>query len=936
MTTATTQSLSTWPRRHLSKLLIGLLAAAALTGGAYLYNRPTPESQIAKAASLRQAGNMKAATIELMNAAQARPNSGEIRWLLGKAYFDTGRLIDAEKEFSKARDLGFRNDELVVLLAQSLLELGKPDRVLEEATPRSDMTPEIQTRLLVLRAQADHMNKDVSTAEDSLTKADQLVLDHPDTLFARAQFLFAQGAANDALVSLDKAMSKEGSNPKMWLFRGELLDNLNRRADSEQAYLKAAALEPWNIPARLALAQRYANNKQLAKAEAQLGELRKIQPNHPLVQYLDALVALRAGRTQEALTKLQPVLRALPDLLPARLLAGTACVTLGKREEAQTHLNAVLAVVPDHQVAQRLMAATLLQEGQLDQAKTVLESLPDAPNDSLGTYLRGNLALRQGDYADAKRQFEQVIQADPGAIGHYLELAASERGLGNTQGVITALSKAVALDKTYASDQRLISAYIQSKRYDEALEAVTGLSRKKAAPAMVHNARGLVLTARGDIRQARAAYEEALVADPTFMGAITNLANLDILDKNYKLATSRYEALLKKVPGNTNALIALAYLANLQNNIPAIREYLEKAKRTNPLDPEPRIMLIHYLLNQNKPDIALTEAKEALAATGNSGFRELIGSAYAAAGDHQSALSTFERWANDNPGSAAALTHLAKAQAAVGKRKEAMRTIDLALGTHADEFATQAYKMNMLVEDGKVADALLIARQLQQQKPQDAVGYVGEATVLELKKKYPEAAQFYVKGAQLANQGRLLTRAANAYVMGGNSGEAINVLNQWLRTNPGDLPVRHALAEQLAASGQHREAVAQYRSLVKAHPRDAVAYNNLALQLLELKSADAVQAAEQATKLNPADPMMQDTLGWVLVHNGQAKRGVTLIKKAFDAMPNALELHWHYAASLATMGEPVLARFELERLLNRGQPFPQEEEARKLFARLKS
>lgn len=925
-----------WPYRHWPKLLIVLLAATVLAGGIYFANRPTLETHLAKAASLEQAGNMKAAAIELKNAVQLRPEDGESRWRLGQVYYAMGRLEDADKELTKARQQGVRNDELDILLARTLLELGKADRVLQETTPRQEASTESRARLLVLRGKAQFMTNALANAETSLDEADRLVKDHPDTLFARAQFLYSKGDPAAAQTFLDSAMGKLGNDAKMWVLRGEVLAALHHPADSEQAYLKALALEPWNVPARLELIQRYASGKQLAKAETHLAELRKHAPEHMGGHYLDALVAFHAGRNQEAYGKLQPVVQALPDVLPARLLAGTVCWTLGKREEAQKHLNAVLSINPNHALAQRLMAATLLQAGELDKAKVLLASLKDAAGDPLSASLRGSLALRQGDYADAKRQFEQVIRAQPGSLGNFLELAASEQGLGNLQGVIDALEKAAELDQTFTSDQRLISAYIRAKRFDEALQAVSGMARKNVPMAMLHNARGLVHTARQDLRQARAEFEKALAADPKFMGAVTNLANLDILDKNYKLAASRYENLLKATPDNTNAWIALAFIANLQNDIPAIRSHLEKAKRADPGNAEPRVMLVHYLLNQNKPDLALTEAKEALAATGNASFRELIGLAYTAIGDRNSAHDTFLRWAHDNPDSATALTRLGEAQAAMGQRKEALRTLDRALAVQPGNKAAQTHKMNLLVQDGRTKDALRIAKELQSRDPNEAMGYVGEASALEADKKYSEAARLYVKGAKLAGQGRLLNRAAAAYMAAGNASEAINVLTQWLHANPTDRAVRHALAEQLGKGGRHQEAVGQYRLLLKSQPQDAVAYNNLAMQLLELKDTAAVEAAEQALRLSPDNPLLQDTLGWVLLHNGQGKRGIELLKKAVDKAPEILEIHWHYASGLVAVGNPVLARFELERLINRGKPFPQEQEARKLLASIKS
>ena len=77
-----------------------------------------------------------------------------------------------------------------------------------------------------------------------------------------------------------------------------------------------------------------------------------------------------------------------------------------------------------------------------------------------------------------------------------------------------------------------------------------------------------------------------------------------------------------------------------------------------------------------------------------------------------------------------------------------------------------------------------------------------------------------------------------------------------------------------------------------------------------------------------------DTLGWMLVEQGNVERGLPLLQKAVAGAPGAPELRYHLAVGLNKSGDKKAARKELETLLALNRPFPQLEDARALLKTL--
>src|SRR5258706_6402331 len=118
--------------------------------------------------------------------------------------------------------------------------------------------------------------------------------------------------------------------------------------------------------------------------------------------------------------------------------------------------------------------------------------------------------------------------------------------------------------------------------------------------------------------------------------------------------------------------------------------------------------------------------------------------------------------------------------------------------------------------------------------------------------------------------------------------------------------------------------------MLRKRPGNALALNNLAWAYQQVKDPRALQTAEQAYKLKPDNAAVADTLGWMLVEQGNAKRGLEVLQKAVTAAPKALEIRYHLAQALAKSGDKAQAIAQLESIVASDSKFSQESGARAL------
>lgn len=166
--------------------------------------------------------------------------------------------------------------------------------------------------------------------------------------------------------------------------------------------------------------------------------------------------------------------------------------------------------------------------------------------------------------------------------------------------------------------------------------------------------------------------------------------------------------------------------------------------------------------------------------------------------------------------------------------------------------------------------------------------------------------------------------------LAGKTKEADARVNQWFEQHPTEVALHIYLAETYLAQKQTKAAIVQYLLVLRQEPRNIGVLNNLALAYQQEKDPHALETAEKAHQLAIDNPQVMDTLGWLLIEQGDTTRGLPLVQKASNAAPDALDIRYHLALGLLKSGDKVKARIELDKLIATGKNFANMEEAKAL------
>lgn len=911
--------------------MLGAVAMSACDGS-------NPVEAIKKPGSDQGKDDIAAAIIQLKSAVQHDPASAESRFLLGQALLAAGDPASAAVELRKALELKQPPAQVVTLLGQALLASGQERKLVDEFGEFKLAEPvasaDLQTSLAAAYALLGNSQKAQSAIEIALAT----VPNYPQALLLQARHAAEAGKFDAALGFIDKVIAATPTNAQAFYQRGDVL--FRGKADSVgamDAFNKALSLKPSHVAARSNVIVLLMAKPDLKAAQEQLELLRKTLPNHPQTGFFDAQLAFLNKKPKRALELIEPVLKVAPDNPQVLQLAGSLQLGSGALLQAERSLTKALTLAPNSPFTRQLLAQTYLRLGQPAKSLATLQPLLEAPAPNAKTYaLAGQAQLLAGNSNLSASNLANAVKLDPTDTLTRTYLAIARwKAVGN-EATVVELQRIADSDKGTVADLALVSFLISNRDFSRALTVVDGIEKKLPKDTIGLNLRGQVQTLQKDNAGARTYFERALAIDPINVQAASNLAALDLADKKPEAARKRIEAILVKAPKSYSALMALAKLLQISGAPPEeTTRALVDAMAANPTDPEPRLLLIELQLKTRKVKAALTTAVDASATLpSNVLLLDALGRAQMAGGDHNQAILTFKKIAALEPAWTQPHMRLAGAYLATRNNVAAEQSLRRALNITPDFLEAQKALVDLMLTEKRRDDAVLVAKTVQKQRPNGAVGWLLEGAIEERQRNMPAAVEIYRKALKKFPEPELSVKLHSTLIAAKDNAGAAAATSAWLAAHPKDTVLLAYLGDAAMLRRDFVVAEEVFRKVAAIQPANSAALNNIAWIMVKLGKPGAVGFAEQAVKLQPQTAGLLDTLAMALAAENQLDKAIETQRKAVALEPTDAVLRLNIAKLYIQSGEKVAARTELQELAKLGTKFQAHTEVNRLLQSL--
>ncbi len=920
----------------MKKFIIAAVVIIVVGGGAgaawWKYvRRPSP---LAQARVEMTHGNLPAAEIMLRRAVRDDPRNAEAHLRLGLVQLRLGDPAAAEREFRLARESGYQPATVDRLLAETYMQEGKFQKLLDEfpvpATPDKSTVP-----LLVMRGMAQLSLGRLAEAKATIDRAVKLGPDLPAPEMALARLFATQHNLPAAEKSVDRVLALNGNDVQALLLKAQLLNARGQRTQAIARLDQAVKLAPGDLPLRLERANMLieANHNKRALADAQAVLQR--DPRNAAGVYLEAVIAARQRdytRADALLTRIQPLFDHFPR---AYYFEAVVKFNLGQAEQAISAAEKYVARAPQDPDGVKMLARIDIATQRPEKAVSVLKkAIAAGIQDAQMLDLLGQAYGAVGNRVAAEQAFVSAQKLAPNNPNIMAHLAAARLQSGDAAGAAAELKKSLAIAPHNAST---LAASVVTALADGDLKAAETAVAKllKEVPASnegVGNLEGLVQMAALNFDGARATLEAVVKAHPGSVQARMNLARIANMQGRTQDAEKLLGDILAEQPANLQVAAALTqlYVANKQlgRAIPLV----ETAHQAVPANTAVTATLSDLYIRVGEPGKALDLVKTAAKTQQNSDLLdEAEARAYIALKQRKHAEVALRRVLERNPRNVAIRIALAGLLVKDNDFKGARVVVDGGMKRSSGNYPLLMARINIEKAAGGGKAAVKEAESLAGDPVNHQVAPLLIGDTLMSLGRYEDAITAYGAALKHVPATALVIRLAQAQASANHVAAARTTLKHWLKNRPDDVPAMLSLGSFDIQLKKLDEAQKLFESALAKGARDALALNNLAWIYQQKGDKRAMATAQKAYLLDPAPPIA-DTLAWILVGEGQAETALPLLRVASAAAPGNTAIVYHYAVALDKTGDKQGAASVLKPLLAQPHGFPDRAAAEKLYA----
>jgi tetratricopeptide (TPR) repeat protein len=649
------------------------------------------------------------------------------------------------------------------------------------------------------------------------------------------------------------------------------------------------------------------------------------------------LALFQVGEMRAAIPCLLKAEEADPGDAEVRLKLGSLYLLMGLREKARERAEAVLRQETGHLDALALYAASA---GPRETDEAIARLLPHAARHAGQARFQVALATLyagRGDVEKAESLYRDALERLPQSWELHLaraDLYARKRDLvraGESYRAAAGLAPVTSLAPVKWA------RFCESEgRLDEARAILDGVLREAPDSGAAVMARAELALRDRDPALAAGLLEGFLKAEPSNVEAFLLLQRVKLAQGKVDEAIAGYQKVVTAFPkaAQGHYLLALAWLQKGE-----ARKAIAGCERAMELEADhlDALRLMAELhIRAGQPDQALSAVRPYLARHPEDvSLLGVVGAAQGARKDHVQAAATYREMIRKMPTNPRGPYLLGLALRKLGREEEAAASFEAALKLDPAFLEPLDQVAGLLAaRGGRWADG---ARRIEQQiavVPESAAHSYLLGTYLSRMRDWEGAERAFLKAVQQRPE---LTAAyvglSHVYARTRRVDEALGKLDAALALRSND--VASLMMKALILTGRNRsaEAAEAYRQILALNPTFVPALNNLACLSLESPAMreQAYEWARQARSLEPRDPRVADTLGWILYLKGDYQWALTLLQEALESLGAEPEVQYHVGLCQAALGNEDKARAACAKALELAGDFPGAREAKALL-----
>ncbi len=931
-----------------------MAAAIALTAGMVLAQPAFASVQKAREAQAR--GDLRAAQIELRNAARDNPASGEIRAALAQASLDLGDTDTAEKEARAAIERGYDRAAGTALLMRAYLARGRFQEVLRDFPEPDSQTPAaVAGQIAAGRAMAQLGLDRKPDARASVATALRLAPESVEVQIAAFSVAASDGDRAAAEAAIDKALTVSPDNVDALLRKSALQADRNELRPAVETLGKAIAKMPGNVQARVRRAELNFRLNDDAAAKQDVDAALRTAPGSAPGLYLRAMLQARGRDYKAADDTLQRLGAGVSNFPDGLLLLAAVKQALGQTAQAEDAARRHVARRPEDVRGAKLLASMDLAAGRPDDAAATLDRLATrgaADAEAMGMLGRAHMAM--GRIAPAVAAFEKAATLAPNNPQVMAQLAAARMSAGDSDGAAEAAEATIRLDKAREPGMRqiLAAAALANGNLAEATKELERAGPEARDSEVAGVLEGTIRMVRVDAPGARQSFEAVLAKHPNSIHARLGLARAAAMEGNIDEVNRLLVEVLARAPANRDAIARLSGAALSTGPLAAgAREALMKAQAAAPGEQALALAAAAVAMANREPDkaVAILQAEPLKATRRGAAVQMMTAEALAAQEKWAEAEAASRSALAEEPENALAARQLATLLARKGDKRAAEATVERSLTTQPGNAMLQQTLVDLIRQDRGLDAALEQADRLAGSPRTRPASLLLRGDLLMGAQRYEDAARAYAAAFAQMPTRDLALRTSGAFLSQRRPDEATAALNAWLAREPGDPVVEAQLAQIDLAAGRNAEAERRLKAVIAAAPSDGVSLNNLAW-LMQADADPATAAgkarleearllAERGYFLNPSAET-SDTLGWILARGGKVQEAVPLMRQAAAVSASRERadpgIFYRFAYTLNRAGQKEEARKVLERVVAADVTFPEREAATRLLDELRA